>query len=243
MALSRSHFPDFSDFVWNCRAKTAPGQILVQLSRSDSNEKLPESSFAVPTECLGEFPEVAMSKRSWIRNLFARPVTRLMRKAPHRAGLVLEALEDRFVSSVTAPTTARNLAAVTVNEGSPATNGGTFHDAEGRATVTLTALLGTRHAPDRRQLSWPDATANRERQSPARSPRPTIGFWLGGGLLGTGGCILGICMPSHHPVAVVISALWWGIYLGCLGGSVGALIAWFTERAPAPTSRGVDGRS
>jgi hypothetical protein len=28
-----------------------------------------------------------------------------------------------------------------------------------------------------------------------------------------GGCILGFCMPYHHPVAVVISALWWGIYL------------------------------
>jgi hypothetical protein len=49
-------------------------------------------------------------------------------------------------------------------------------------------------------------------------------------------------MPYHHPVAVVLSALWWGIYLGCFGASVGALIAWFTERAPAPASRGVEGR-
>ena len=69
----------------------------------------------------------------------------------------------------------------------------------------------------------------------------TIGFWLGGGLLGPGGCILGICMPYHHPVAVVISALWWGIYLGCLGASVGALIVWLTERAPPRLSATWDG--
>jgi hypothetical protein len=64
----------------------------------------------------------------------------------------------------------------------------------------------------------------------------TIGFGLGGGLLGTAGCILGVYMPYHHPVAVVISALWWGIYLGCLGASVGALIVRLTERAQAACS-------
>jgi hypothetical protein len=69
----------------------------------------------------------------------------------------------------------------------------------------------------------------------------TIGFWLGGGLLGTGGCILGVCMPYHHPVAVAISALWWGIYLGCLGASVGALIGWLTGRAPPRLSATWDG--
>jgi len=60
----------------------------------------------------------------------------------------------------------------------------------------------------------------------------TIGFWLGGSLLGTAGCILGVCMPYHHPAAVVISVIWWGAYLGCLGASVGALIFWLTGRAP-----------
>src|SRR5262245_64215397 len=102
------------------------------------------------------------------------------------------------------------------------------------------------HAPDHRKLSWRDATTNSEWRSPAGSPRlarSTIGFWVGGGLLGTGGCILGVCMPYHHPVAVVISVLWWGIYLGCFGASVGVWIAWLTERRPAPASRGVDGRS
>jgi hypothetical protein len=40
-------------------------------------------------------------------------------------------------------------------------------------------------------------------------------------------------MPYQHPVAVAISVLWWGIYLGCFGASVGALIGLFTERAAA----------
>jgi hypothetical protein len=93
----------------------------------------------------------------------------------------------------------------------------------------------TLHAPNRRKLSGPHGTA-RELKNPVRSPRPArrkLGFWLGGGLMGTGGFILGVYMPYHHPVAVVISALWWSIYLGCFGASVGALIALFAERAPA----------
>src|SRR5262249_15710375 len=93
---------------------------------------------------------------------------------------------------------------------------------------------------DRRKLSWPDATVLRQRKSAARSPqfaRTTIGFWLGGGLLGTAGSILGVCMPYHHPVAVVISALWWGIYLGCFGASIGGLLGGWAERTSAPPSR------
>src|SRR5262245_4405369 len=38
-----------------------------------------------------------MSMRSWIRDLFARPSTRTIRKAPRRARLRLEALEERAV--------------------------------------------------------------------------------------------------------------------------------------------------
>src|SRR5262249_26478241 len=60
--------------------------------------------------------------------------------------------------------------------------------------------------------------------------RIAMGFWLGGVGLGMGGCILGACMPYHHPVAVAISVLWWGIYLGCLGASIGALWGLMTER-------------
>jgi hypothetical protein len=48
-------------------------------------------------------------------------------------------------------------------------------------------------------------------------------------------------MPYHHPVAVVMCALWWGFFLGCLRESVGPLIALFSDPAPAPRCRGVDG--
>jgi hypothetical protein len=64
----------------------------------------------------------------------------------------------------------------------------------------------------------------------------TAGFWLGGVLLGLTGCIVGVCMPYRHPVAVAISALWWGIYLGCLGASLGALLGMWAERPPAASS-------
>jgi hypothetical protein len=107
-----------------------------------------------------------------------------------------------------------------------------------------TLTRATLQAPDRRKLSWPDVAALREPKTPARSrrfARITIGFWLGGGLLGMAGCILGVCMPYHHPVAVVISALWWGIYLGCFGASIGALLGRWAERTSAPPSRGSGG--
>src|SRR5262249_28285807 len=47
------------------------------------------------------------------------------------------------VSDNTAPALTRKTSALTVNEGALATNAGTFGDAQGRGTVTLTASLGT----------------------------------------------------------------------------------------------------
>jgi hypothetical protein len=44
-------------------------------------------------------------------------------------------------------------------------------------------------------------------------------------------------MPYRHPVAVTISALWWGLYLGCLGAGIGSLVGALTKRAPAAPSR------
>jgi hypothetical protein len=64
-----------------------------------------------------------------------------------------------------------------------------------------------------------------------------MGFWLGGVVLGTAGCLLGAFMPYRQPVAVAVSVLWWGVYLGSFGASVGALIALFTENTPAPPSQ------
>jgi hypothetical protein len=59
------------------------------------------------------------------------------------------------------------------------------------------------------------------------------GFCLGGLVLGTAGCIMGACLPYDHPVAVTVSALWWGIYGGCFGANVGALLGLWAERTPA----------
>ena len=107
-----------------------------------------------------------------------------------------------------------------------------------------TFIRSTRHAPDRQPGCVPEAAGNGDETGPARRPRfarATVGFWLGGAALGTGGCILGVCMPYHHPVAVVISALWWGICLGCFGASIGALLGLWAERTPAPPSQEPNG--
>jgi hypothetical protein len=70
-----------------------------------------------------------------------------------------------------------------------------------------------------------------------RCDRITLGFWLGAAILGTAGCILGASMPYPHPVARVISVLWWGIYLACLGASIGALSGLFMGRNRARLSQ------
>jgi hypothetical protein len=74
-----------------------------------------------------------------------------------------------------------------------------------------------------------------------RFDRVTVGLLLGGLALGAVGCVLGAVMPYHHPVAVTISVLWWGIYIGCFGASIGALFGLFTNRNPAPSFQGSDG--
>jgi hypothetical protein len=69
-----------------------------------------------------------------------------------------------------------------------------------------------------------------------RTGRGTVGFWLGGVVCGSGGAIAGACMPYCQPVAVAISILWWGIYCGCFGASIGALFGFRrTTLSPAPT--------
>jgi len=65
-----------------------------------------------------------------------------------------------------------------------------------------------------------------------RFNRATIGFWLAGATSGIAGSIFGACMHYHHPAAIVISMIWWGIYLGCLGASIGALFGMFTTCNP-----------
>ena len=58
----------------------------------------------------------------------------------------------------------------------------------------------------------------------------TIGSWLGGVILGAGGCLVGASMPYQHPVGVAVSVLWWGLYFGCFGMSLGALVGLWAER-------------
>ena len=63
----------------------------------------------------------------------------------------------------------------------------------------------------------------------------TVGFWLGTAVLGTVGCLVGFAMPYHHPVAVTANVLWWGVFLGCLGGSVCAVAGlWAEPTRPSP---------
>jgi formyltetrahydrofolate deformylase len=70
-----------------------------------------------------------------------------------------------------------------------------------------------------------------------RVDRAALGFWLGAVCLGTGGCLGGALIPYRHPVGVAMSALWWAIYFGCFGASIGALLSLFLRggsRVPQP---------
>jgi hypothetical protein len=101
-------------------------------------------------------------------------------------------------------------------------------------------MHNTLHSTARRSRTFALlAGGTSERPKAARRAwfNPLIGFWVGGIVLGAAGCLLGAFMPYRQPVAVAVSVLWWGVYLGCFGASVGALIALFTENTPAPPSQ------
>jgi hypothetical protein len=92
-------------------------------------------------------------------------------------------------------------------------------------------------APDE---PWQRAVSSRELRRGYRFDR-TAGFWLGGIVVGVGGCILGSFMSHGHPVGEAMSVLWWGIYLGCFGASIGALLGLWAEPGPASPSQWSDG--
>jgi hypothetical protein len=46
-------------------------------------------------------------------------------------------------------------------------------------------------------------------------------------------------VPYAHPVAVASSAFWWGLYFGCFGASVGALLGKWVKRILRNSSRKV----
>jgi hypothetical protein len=91
----------------------------------------------------------------------------------------------------------------------------------------------------------PGAAEGRARPVAVHRPRfdRTLYFWLGGFTLGTAGCLTGAYVPYHHPVAVTASALWWGLYFGCLGASLGACTGLLAERISASPSRESAGAS
>jgi hypothetical protein len=107
-----------------------------------------------------------------------------------------------------------------------------------RASPTVTFKPAGGKAKPHRGCSAPGEQARESLFYPGRFSPVTIGFWLGGAGLGTGGCLLGALMPYHHPVAVAVSVLWWGIYFGSFGASVGALVGLLTDRAlPRPGAK------
>jgi hypothetical protein len=105
-------------------------------------------------------------------------------------------------------------------------------------------MASPRHVVDLRN-GTPSSIAGRNREWQRiryrRIRRSTVGFWLAGVILGTAGCVLGASISYHHPVARVLSALWWGIYFGCFGASIGALIGLYMDRTPAPPSQESEG--
>jgi hypothetical protein len=89
-----------------------------------------------------------------------------------------------------------------------------------------------KHLVDRQNpTSLPLAAIDGDRKSGGRCfPFDrTMGFWLGGFIVGVSGFILGAAFPYHHPVAVAMSMLWWTIYAGALGASAGALLGMLGE--------------
>jgi len=101
-------------------------------------------------------------------------------------------------------------------------------------------MVNAAHLRDRQTaVSSPRNPGDRAQQGAAGRLRfdRTLGFWLGGFVLGTAGGILGVCLPYQHPVAVTISGLWWGVFFGCFGASLGALLGLWAEPAPAPPER------
>jgi hypothetical protein len=111
-------------------------------------------------------------------------------------------------------------------------------------TTRLTDPRNPLHVPTTATEAPWQRSVHPHRQQPAADPcrrrlNPvTVEFWLGGFVLGTGGAIVGACRPYRHPVAVTISVLWWGIFLGCFGGSIGALLGLWSEQTPASPLQG-----
>jgi hypothetical protein len=123
----------------------------------------------------------------------------------------------------------------------PARSCATTEALEGCAPPTSTFQPPGGKATPHRGLSAPREPARGSLVHAGRFSPVAIGFWLGGAGMAVAGCLLGAMMPYRHPVAVALSVLWWGLYLGCLGAWVGALVGALTDRAPPRPSATGDG--
>jgi hypothetical protein len=92
-----------------------------------------------------------------------------------------------------------------------------------------------------RQTSIVSSDSVGHQQPPRNQRRPRFdrvsGFLVGGIVLGTTGAVLGACLPYAHPVASILSALWWAVYFGCFGANIGALLGLWAEKTTAPRSK------
>ena len=97
-------------------------------------------------------------------------------------------------------------------------------------------MPGTMETPTRRPPN--PAALTKPEGPPPKLPRArfnpvTLGFWLGGVALGAVGCLVGAALPHRYPVGAAVSILWWGIFLGCWGASLGAQVGpWRTGGLP-----------
>jgi hypothetical protein len=103
---------------------------------------------------------------------------------------------------------------------------------EDRAQPTITFKSAGVKAEQHRESSAAGEQALGSLVHTDRLSPVTIGFWLGAAGMGTGGCLMGALMAYRHPVAVAISVLWWGIYFGAFGASIGALLGLLANHAP-----------
>jgi hypothetical protein len=63
----------------------------------------------------------------------------------------------------------------------------------------------------------------------------TIGMLAGGLILGTVGVAVAVSYSYAHSAGLAISMIWWGVYFGALGASIGALPGLFTQLDRART--------
>ena len=97
-------------------------------------------------------------------------------------------------------------------------------------TVSETTATQTATVDGRRRVPPPQTSPSAAHPLRRQYSAVTIGFWLGGIALGIAGCLIGASMHHRHPVGVMAGALWWGIYFGCLGASIGAVLGSCADR-------------